>query len=390
MHKAYRYRFYPTLEQEILLKKTVGCCRFVYNRALELRQEAWTQRQEKLSGYDLMKKLPEWKKEEETEWLSEVSSVALQQSINNLEVAYQNFFAKRSKYPSFKKKASGGSCRFTETAFCIRRGSVWLAKTKVPLDIRWSRPLPEGDSPKQCTVRLTPSGKWFISFLCDVEIPKLPPVDKHVGLDMGITALVTTSDGGKVTNPKAYREHKRKLAHRQKHLARKKPGSKNREKARLRVARLHEKISNIRKDQLHKLTTRLVHENQVIAIEDLSVRNMLKNHCLAGSISDASWGDLRRMLEYKCGWYGRELRVIDRWFPSSKTCSSCGHVVEKLPLNIRNWTCTCGAVHDRDVNAAKNILAAGTVVNACGGAVRPKGVNSRRQASSKQESSAVR
>lgn len=373
MQRAYRYRFYPTPEQESLLRRTVGCCRFVYNRALALRQEAWTQRQEKLSGYDLIKKITEWKKDPETAWLAEVSNVPLQQAVNNLEVAYRNFFAKQAKYPTFKKKGSGGSCRFTEYGFRIKQGEVWLAKTKAPLDISWSRPLPESVAPKQCTVRLTPSGRWFISFLCDVEIEKLPPSNREVGLDMGITALVTTSDGEKLTNPKTAKKHRRKLASAQRHLARKQKGSKRRLRAKRKVARIHEKISETRKDQLHKLTTRLVRENQTIVIEDLSVRNMLKNHCLAGSISDASWSMLRSMLEYKCNWYGRELRVVDRWFPSSKTCHGCGHVVQKLPLNIREWSCLkCGARHDRDINAAINILSAGTVDYTDGGIVRPK------------------
>lgn len=373
MQRAYRYRFYPTPEQESLLRRTIGCCRFVYNRALALRQEAWTQRQEKLSGYDLIKKITEWKKEPETEWLSEVSNVPLQQAVNNLEVAYQNFFAKRAKYPTFKKKGSGGSCRFTEYGFRIKQGEVWLAKTKAPLDIHWSRPIPEDAAPKQCTVRLTASGKWFISFLCDAEIEKLPPVDKSVGLDMGITALVTLSTGEKVTNPKTARRYRCKMASAQRHLARKQKGSKRRLRAKLKVARIHEKISETRKDQLHKLTTRLVRENQTIVVEDLPVRNMVRCHNLAGSISDASWSMLRSMLEYKCNWYGRELKVIDRWFPSSKTCHGCGHVVEKLPLNVRSWTCPqCGAAHDRDVNAAINIKSAGTVDYTSGGVVRPK------------------
>jgi putative transposase len=373
MQRAYRYRFYPTPEQESLLRRTVGCCRFVYNRALALRTEAWTRDKERLSGFDLIKRITLWKQEEETGWLKEVSSVPLQQSVCNLEVAFQNFFAKRSGYPSFKKKDSGGSCRFTTSGFRIKNGEVWLAKTKEPLSIVWSRPLQEGVEPSQCTVKLTPSGEWFISFLCEVTIPHLPPCDKRIGLDMGISALVTTSDGEKVTNPKAYKVHKRKLAHAQKHLARKLKGSANRQKAKRRVARIHRKISDIRKDQLHKLTTRLVRENQSIAIEDLTVRNMLKNHYLAGSIADASWGMLKQQLEYKCQWYGRDLIIVDRWFPSSKTCCECGHVVEKLPLNIRSWSCPkCGGDHDRDVNAAKNILAAGKVVNACGGAVNPK------------------
>lgn len=373
MQRAYRYRFSPTPEQESLLRRTVGCCRFVYNRALALRQEAWAQRQKKLTGYDLIKKITEWKKDPETEWLKDVSNVPLQQAVNDLEVAYQNFFAKRSGYPTFKKKRSGGSCRFTEYGFRIKNGEVWLAKTKAPLDIRWSRPLPEGATPKQCTVRLTPSGKWFISFLCNVEIEKLPPVAKSVGLDMGLTALVTTSDGEKLTNPKTVKKYRRKLASAQRHLARKQKGSKRWLRAKRKVARIHEKISETRKDQLHKLTTRLVRENQTIVVEDLSVRNMVRCHRLAGSISDASWSMLRGLLEYKCNWYGRELRVVDRWFPSSKTCHGCGHVVEKLPLNVREWGCPkCGARHDRDVNAAINILSAGTVDYTDGGIVRLK------------------
>lgn len=322
-----------------------------------------------------MKQLTIWKREDDTAWLTEVSNVPLQQSIANLDVAFKNFFEKSAAYPTFKKKVTGGACRFTTSGFRIKAGDVWLAKTKQPLVIKWSRPLPENCPPSQCTVSLTPSGQWYISFLCEVEIAKLPPADQHTGLDMGITSLITTSDGEKITNPKPYKVHKRKLARAQKNSARKVEGSANRKKAQRKVARIHQKISDIRKDQLHKLTTRLVRENQSIAIEDLAVRNMLKNHCLAGSISDASWGMLKSMLEYKCNWYGREFRVVDRWFPSSKTCSCCGHVVSKLPLSIREWECPkCGASHDRDVNAAKNILAAGIVVNACGGNVRPKRV----------------
>lgn len=373
MQRAYRYRFYPTPEQETLLRRTVGCCRFVYNRALALRQEAWTQRQEKLSGYDLMKRLTAWKKDEETEWLREVSNVPLQQTINDLEVAYQNFFSKRSRYPSFKKKSQGGSCRFTNFGFRIKDGEVWLAKTKTPLDIRWSRPLPANAPPKQCTVRLTPSGQWFISFLCDVQVEKLPPTDKRVGLDMGITALVTTSDGEKITGAKSSRKHRKRLANAQRHLSRKQRGSKRRERAKRKVARIHQKISDTRRDQLHKLSTRLICENQTIVIEDLAVRNMLRNHCLAGSISDSGWREFRTMLDYKCQWYGRELRVVDRWFPSSKTCHECGRVAEKMPLQVREWECaTCGVVHDRDINAAINILSAGTVDYTGGGGVRPK------------------
>jgi len=384
MHKAFKYRFYPTPEQESLLRRTVGCCRFVYNRALAIRSEAWSLNKERLSGFDLMKKITVWKREPETMWLAEVSNVSLQQSVNNLEVAFQNFFAKRAKYPKYKKKGSGGSCRFTTGGFRIKNGDVWLAKTHEPLNIVWSRPL--DGTPSQCTVRLTPSGQWFVTFLCQVEIAKLPPVNKHVGLDMGLNALVTTSDGEQIANPRCRRKHQKNLALAQRRLARKVKGSKNRRKAAIKVARVYRRISDAKKDQLHKFTTRLVRENQSIAIEDLAVRNMLKNHRLAGSISDASWTMIRSMLEYKCNWYGRELRIVDRWFPSSKTCSKCGHVVERLPLKTRSWTCTeCATVHDRDINAAHNILAAGLAVIACGEAGRPKWQKPPRLASSKQE-----
>lgn len=258
MHKAYKYRFYPTPEQENLLRRTLGCCRYVYNRALATRQEAYTQRQEKLSGYALNKMLPVWKKEEETEWLADVSAVALQQSINNLEVAYQNFFAKRAQFPTFKRKGSGGSCRFLGTAFRVKPDGVWLAKMTQPLDIRWSRPLPECVKPSQCTVKLTSSGRWYISFLCDVPIKPLPPSDKSVGLDMGITALVTVSDGDKVTNPKHLKQQYKKLSKQQKCLDRKQKGSANYRRAKTKLARTHERIADSRQDLLHKLSTRLV------------------------------------------------------------------------------------------------------------------------------------
>ena len=373
MQRSYRYRFYPTPEQESLLRRTIGCCRFVYNRALALHTDRWRKNKSRLSGYALQKEVALWKRAEETAWLRDVSSVPLQQSVSDLEASFHNFFAKRSGYPVFKKKDSGGSCRFTAFGFRIKKDGVWLAKTEAPLNIVWSRPLPEKASPSQCTVRLTPTGGWYIIFLCNIEVEALPPTDKHVGLDMGLTALVTTSDGEKVTNPRTFKTYKRKLANAQRNLSRKTIGSANRNKAKRKVAIIYQKISNIRKDHLHKLTTRLVRENQSIAIEDLAIQNMLKCRPLAGSISDSGWGFIKQQLEYKCRWYGRELRVVDRWFPSSKTCHECGHVVPKLPLNIRQWDCPkCSASHDRDVNAAKNILAAGGVVNACGGAVNPK------------------
>jgi putative transposase len=209
--------------------------------------------------------------------------------------------------------------------------------------------------------------------LVDVEIELLPESSNSVGVDLGITSLVALSTGTKIPNPKNLKKKRKKLRRVQKALSRKQKGSQNRHKARLKVAKVHQEITDARKDFLHKLTTQLVRENQTIAVENLAVKNMLRNHKLAQAISDASWGELIRQLEYKCQWYGRNLVKIDRWFPSSKTCGHCGHIVEKLPLNIREWDCpNCGTKHDRDINAARNILAAGLAVSVCGANIRPK------------------
>jgi putative transposase len=236
------------------------------------------------------------------------------------------------------------------------------------------------------TVSRDAAGRWFVSLLCDDTIAPAPATVAAVGLDAGITSLATLSTGEKVTNPRHERKDRERLAKAQRELSRKAKGSVNREKARRRVAKVHARIADRRRDFLHKLSTRLVRENQTVVIEDLTVRNLLKNHSLARAISDASWTELRCMLEYKCAWYGRELVVIDRWFPSSKLCGACGTVREKLPLNVREWACGCGAVHDRDVNAARNILAAGLAVSACGDGVRPQWEPSRTGRSSvKQE-----
>lgn len=373
MEQAYRYRFYPTPEQETLLRRTMGCARLVYNRALAARTEAWYERQEKVDYIKTSSMLTAWKKQEDLQFLNEVSSVALQQGLRHLQKAFTNFFAGRAKYPNFKKRHHGGSAEFTKAAFRWKGGSVFLAKCETALAIRWSRPLPEGCSPSTITVKLSPCGRWHVSLLVDnPNIQPLPTCTKSVGLDVGITSLLTTSDGLKITNPRHLKRHRQKLKLVQKSLSRKKKGSLNRHKARVKVALAHGKIANSRKDFLHKLTIQLVRENQTIVVEDLSIKNMMKNPKLAQSISDAAWGELVRQLEYKCQWYGRTLVKIDRWFPSSKRCGHCRHIVESLPLDIREWDCSkCGTHHDRDINAARNILAAGHAVAVCGANIRP-------------------
>jgi putative transposase len=384
--KTFKYRFYPTSEQETLLRRTIGCTRLVYNRALSERTQAWYERQERVGYKETSAMLTDWKKGEELQFLNEVSCVPLQQGLRHLQGAFTNFFAGRAKYPNFKKKQNGGSAEFTKSAFRFKDGQVFLAKSIEALPIRWSRQLPVACEPSIITVKLSPSGRWTVSLLVEVEIEPLPETPYSIGIDLGITSLVALSTGEKVANPKGFKAKRAKLRRVQKALSRKQKGSNNRYKARLKVAKVHEQISDARKDFLHKLTTQLVRENQTIAVEDLAVKNMIKNPKLAFAIGDASWGELVRQLEYKCDWYGRNFVKIDRWFPSSKRCGHCGHIVEKLPLNIRTWDCpNCRAKHDRDINAAKNILAAGLAVSVCGAGVRPEESKSRKATAMKQK-----
>ncbi|MFD1662363.1 RNA-guided endonuclease InsQ/TnpB family protein [Streptomyces caeni] len=371
--RAFKYRFCPTGEQAAELSRTFGCVRLVCNRALEERTRAWYGEQRRVSCVQSSAALTGWKKTEELAFLTEVSSVPLQRSLRHLQTAFGNFFARRAEYPRFKsRKKSRASAEYTRSAFNWCDGQLTLAKMADPLDIRWSRPLPEGSVPTTVTVSRDSAGRWFVSLLCDDVIAPAPVAVNAVGIDAGITSLVTLSTGEKVANPKHERRDRARPARAQRELSRKAKGSANREKARRKVARVHARIADRRRDFLHTLSTRLVRENQTVVIEDITVRNLLKNGRLARAISDAAWAALRMMLEYRCAWYGGELVVIDRWFPSSKLCGACGTVREKLPLNVRAWTCDCGAVHDRDVNAAKNILAAGPAVSACGAGVRPQ------------------
>ncbi|MBW8484536.1 RNA-guided endonuclease InsQ/TnpB family protein [Actinomadura parmotrematis] len=387
VERAFKYRFHPTGEQAAELSRTFGCVRLVYNKALEERTRAWYGEQRRISYVQSSAALTQWKKTQELAFLAEVSSVPLQQALRHLQTAFGNFFAKRAKYPRYKsRKKSRASAEYTRSAFTWREGKLTLAKMTQPLDIRWSRPLPEGGEPTTVTVSRDSAGRWFVSLLCEDGIAPAPATANAVGIDAGLTCLVTLSTGEKVTNPEHERRDRARLTRAQRALSRKEKGSADREKARRKAARAHARIADRRRDFLHKLTTRLVRENQTVVIEDLAVRNMVKNHGLARAIGDASWTELRSMLEYKCAWYGRELVVINRWFPSSKLCGACGTVAAKMPLNVREWTCECGAVHDRDVNAARNILAAGPAASACGDGVRPQRESSRTGRSSmKQE-----
>lgn len=392
MLRAFRYRFYPSPEQESLLRRTLGCCRLVYNKALHERSEAWTNGKKSIVYAEQDRRLTAWKKTEGLGFLNEVSSVPLQQELRHLQTAYSNFFAKRAQYPSFKKRRNGGSATYTRSAFRLKVGQLYLAKMPDPLAIRWSRPLPKGAEPSSVTVSLDAAGRWHVSILCeDTGIRRLKRSKSAVGLDVGIKSLVTLSTGEHIPNPRHDDLELRRKRVLSRQLARKKKGSRNRQKACLKLARLHARVADRRRDHLHKLSTRLVRENQAIVVEDLNVRGMVRNRSLARSISDAGWSELVRMLDYKCAWYGRDLVKVDRFFPSSKTCSSCGLVLERLDLGTRNWRCEgCSAEHDRDHNAAKNILAAGLAVSACGPGVSHRVLRNSVQSGKKQETSAAK
>ncbi|MCX5367055.1 transposase [Streptomyces sp. NBC_00124] len=379
--RAFKYRFYPSDVQAAELLRTFGCVRKVYNLALAARSEAWA-RQERVDYNATSAMLTAWKKTEELAFLNEVSSVPLQQTLRHLQSAFTHFFAKRAKYPRFKsRKTSRKSAEYTSSGFRIRDGRLTLAKMTDPLDIVWSRPLPEGAKPSTVTVSQDPAGRWFVSILCeDPSVKPIPATDAAVGIDVGLDHLLTLATGEKSANPRHERRDRARLAKAQRELSRKAKGEgANRRKARRKVARIHARIADRRRDLLHQLTTRLVRENQTLVIEDLTVTNMVKNHTLARAIADAGWREFRSMLEYKAAWYGREVIAVDRFFPSTRLCSGCGTVREKLPLSVRTWTCeTCGAAHDRDVNAAKNLLAAGLAVSVCGvGVTDLAGVMSR-------------
>ena len=370
--RAYRFRFYPTSEQAEMLAKTFGCARFAYNYMLRQRTDAWFQRQEKVGYHETSAMLTALKKTEEFAWLNEVSSVPIQQSLRHLQTAFGNFFARRNKYPTFKKKDGTQSAEYTTSAFKWADGKLRIAKMGAALNIRFSRTIPKAAIVTTVTVSKDCAGRYFVSMLCTDQVQAKTPVAAKVGIDLGLSHFAILSTGEKIAAPNTFRKNEEKLAKLQRKLAKKTKGSANRKKAKLKVAKLHAKITDSRKDFLHKLSTRLINENQVIAIETLAVSNMQKNHNLAKSIADASWSEFVRQLEYKSLWYGRELVGIDRWYPSSKRCSDCGHTVKKMPLSVREWTCSeCGTIHDRDINAARNILAAGLAVLALGESVSP-------------------
>lgn len=393
---AYRFRFFPTPEQADLLTRTFGCARVVYNRGLALRQDAWADGKRKCGFSQTNAMLTALKKTDEFTWLNEVSSVPLQQSLRHLDRSYSNFFSDLKKLknglikprdvrrPKFRSKDRKQSAEFTKSGFNYRDGVLKLAKMDAPLNVVWSRDLPS--EPSTVTVVREPDGCWHISCRVMDVTDTLTGGNDAVGIDLGLTDLAILSTGEKIANPRHLSKRSKRLALEQRRLSRKQKGSKNRAKAKLKVARAHAAIRHARQDHLHKLSTRLVRENQVICVEDLCVKGMLKSKRCSKSIADAGWGELVRQLGYKASWYGRKLVKIDRFFPSTKTCSECGTTGHVLPLSVREWDCTdCGTHHDRDHNAAINIRTAGLAGIACGEGVRLGVHLHSEQSSMKQE-----
>ncbi|EQD65127.1 transposase, IS605 OrfB family [mine drainage metagenome] len=381
MHRAYRYRFYPTPEQEQQLARTFGCVRHVYNWALDLRSAAWSVGKERVGYHETARRLTLLKREPERAWLCEVSNVALQQSLRHLDKGFANFFAGRAKYPCFKSRRDHvQAASYMANGFTLRDGRLTLAKHDAPLDLRWSRPLPDGAKITSVTITRDAAARYHASILVDAPAQPLPVTDKAVGVDLGLLDLAVTSDGQRIANPRFAARKQTRIARWQRKLARKReaaraalgltgkatplgvriPRSNNAAKLSRRIARIHATVRDARRDHLHKASTRLIRENQTVCVEDLAVSNMAKNDRLSRSISDVAWREFRGMLEYKAARCGRDLQAVSRWLPSSKRCSACGYTLESLPLSVRRWTCSrCGANHDRDLNAARNILAAG-------------------------------
>ena len=363
--RGFKFRFYPTSAQRLELGQTFGCTRYVYNWALALRTNSYYQDNVSLSYTDTSNALTKLKKDPEKPWLKQVSAVPLQQGLRHLNTAFINFFAGRNKYPKFKKKNNRQSAHYAPNAFKWQDGKLTLAKMSQPLKIRCSRHFTA--KPKSVTISKDPSNRYFVSFLVEEELEQWEAAEEEIGIDLGIKDVVVASNGFASGNPKHYQKYQTRLKTLQRRLAKKKKGSNNRYKARLKVAKLHAKIADCRKDFLHKLSTKLVSENQAIYTETLAVKNMMANHKLAKVIADCGWGEFLRQLEYKAKWHDRKIGAIDRWFPSSKRCNPCGHILDKLPLSIREWTCpSCGSIRPRDRNAAENILAVGQTVFACG------------------------
>lgn len=360
MLKAYKYRLYPNKEQETLLQKTFGCCRFVYNQTLDYRKKLYETEKKSMNKFSCNKYVIQVLKKE-FEWLNEVDKFALTNSVWNMGSAYQNFFSSGSGYPSFKSKHDNH--KSYKTDFTNNNIEVSFEKNRIKLPkLKWVKAKLHREfvgKIKSANISQEPSGKYFVSILVEIDKEAQPSQSNNkIGIDLGIKDLLITSNGDKIENAHILKKYEKKLIRQQRRLSRKVKGSNNRAKQRIKVARSHEKIYNTRVDYLHKITHKLINENQVIVSENLDVSKMMGKHSLAKQIQDCGWYELTRQLQYKSGWYGRQYIKIGRYVPSSQTCSCCGYINSKVKdLSVREWICpNCGEKHDRDINAAKNIL----------------------------------
>ena len=361
--KAFKFRIYPSKIQREIIEKSFGCSRFVYNHMLALQKETYDKENKSYSKYDLVKKLPGLK--DEYEWLKEVDSTSLQATIDDLDNAYKNFFREIKKgnnqgFPKFKSKRN---LKRSFESKCVNKNisikDNWIklpklkfVKAKITQEVN-GRIL-------NATVSKTPTGKYFVSLCCEIDIEPLTSVNENIGIDLGLKDFAICSNGELFENPKWLRKANYRLKLEQRILSKMEKFSNNWNKQRLKIAKIHEGIVNKRKDYLHQISTKLVRENQIICLEDLKVSNMMKNHKITGAISEVSWYEFRRMLEYKASWYGRTISVIDKAYPSSQLCNVCGYRNRNVKnLALRKWTCECGVEHDRDINASKNILKEG-------------------------------
>lgn len=357
--KGYKFRIYPTKEQEVFFEKTFGSCRFVWNYILGTKRDVYLNTGMSLNYNDTSKGLTDIKQMEGNEFLNEINSQSIQQELRKLDVTYSNFFNKTGGFPKFKSKNDKQSF-IVPQKFKFCDGKLTIPKLKSQIEVVQHKEF--GDNFEICFVTISKSktNKYFCSFQVeeDAKVIENKPT-KQVGIDLGLIDLMTFSDGTKVKNPKIAKKYRNKLEYKCRQLSKKVLGSSNRRKAKLSLNRTHEKISNIKSDYTHKLTSRIINENQVIVMEDLNVVGMMKNRKLSRSIQEVSWGEIVRQLEYKAAWNDRQFIKIDRFFPSSKTCSCCGHINQDTNLSVRSWKCICGQEHDRDINAAINILKQG-------------------------------
>ena len=365
MLKAIKIRIYPSAEQVDFINKQLGCCRFVYNNCLAFRKDSYQNEHISVSSSEAVKHITSLKKD--NEWLKDVHSKVLQQSVRDMNQAYDNFFKRHKGFPKFKSKHDNRqSCRFPKDAFIGVRGNrIDLIKVLKDIHFKCSRNDEHylnrnQDKVKSITLSKEPNGKFYLSVLIDKPLRQVPQSSSMVGLDLGIKDFAVTSDGQVIENFHFKKNEESRLKRLQRQISKKIVGSKNREKARLRFAKLNEKIRNKKLNFLHDVTNHLIDENQVIVMEDLNVKGMVRNHKLAESISEVNWGEFRRILAYKAAWHGRRLVFIDRFYPSSKRCNHCGYIYKELTLKDRQWVCPeCGSLIDRDYNAALNILEEG-------------------------------